>query len=85
MSGGEAAVAFFVFGGAFFVLRPLAAALAKRIAGDVPARRPDDDVSASVLAELRDLREDVSALAERVDFTERLLARQRDAARLPPA
>jgi hypothetical protein len=85
MSGGEAAVVFFMFGGALYVLRPVATALAKRIAGDVPVRRPDDDVSESVLADLRDLREDVSALAERVDFTERLLARQRDAARLPPA
>jgi hypothetical protein len=78
----EVLVIAFIFGGAFFVLRPIAAALAKRIAGDGPARRQDHEVSEAVLSELQTLREDVSALAERVDFTERLLARQRDVERL---
>ncbi len=71
-----------VFGGGAYVLVPIARAIAKRIAGEVPARRQEGDLGESVLAELQDLRGEVSALAERVDFTERLLARQRDAERL---
>jgi len=80
----EVLLMFLVFGGGFYVLRPLAAALAKRIAGDVPARRQDSELNETVLAELQGLREEVSSLAERVDFTERLLAKQRDADRLSP-
>ena len=82
MSGGEAAMVLFIFGGGFYVLRPIAAALAKRIAGEVPRPSQDDDVNEAVLGELRDLRQEVSSLAERVDFTERLLSKQRDADRL---
>jgi len=78
----EAAVAFLVFGGGFYVLRPIVAALAKRIAGETPRR--DDELHDTVLGELRELREEMSALAERVDFTERMLAKQRDADRLAP-
>ena len=75
---------FLVFGGGgFYIIRPLAAALAKRISGDVPSRR-DPELDDAVLTELRTLREEMSALAERVDFTERMLARQRDADRLAP-
>jgi hypothetical protein len=40
--------------------------------------------SGEVLAALDDLRREVAELAERVDFTERLLAKQRDAERLGP-
>jgi hypothetical protein len=36
----------------------------------------------AVQSELQRLREDVDQLAERVDFTERLLAKQRDAPRI---
>jgi ubiquinone biosynthesis protein UbiJ len=83
VSGPEAVVAFFFFGGSFWVLRPLAGALAKRIGGEVhPARNPETDDA--VLSELQRLREDVDQLAERVDFTERLLAKQREAPRVGP-
>jgi hypothetical protein len=75
---------FIVFGGGgFYIVRPLAAALAKRIAGEVPPRR-DPELDDAVLTELRALREEMGALAERVDFTERMLAKQRDADRLAP-
>lgn len=84
MSPPEAALGFLFFGGLFYVLRPIAAAVARRIGGEVPPRRTDDDGNEAVLSELRELREDVSSLAERVDFTERLLARQREAERLAP-
>lgn len=83
MSGEEAVLAFFIFGGGFWVLRPLAGALAKRIGGDVhPPREPEADEA--VQSELQRLREDVDQLAERVDFAERLLTKQRDAQRIGP-
>ena len=80
MSGEEAVLGIFFFGGVFWVLAPLARAVSKRIAGEVP--RPKNVADDAVLAELQQLREDVNELAERVDFTERLLAKQGEAARL---
>ena len=83
MSGEEAALVFFIFGGGFWVLRPLAGALAKRIGGEVPhPKAPEMDEA--VLSELQQLRQDVNDLAERVDFAERLLAKQREPGRLGP-
>lgn len=83
MSGEEAVVALFVFGGGFWVLRPLAGALAKRISGEAATpRAPEPDEA--VLSELHQLRQDVNELAERVDFAERLLAKQKEAGRLAP-
>ena len=83
MSGPETIAALMFFGGAFWVLRPIAGALAKRIGGEVspaPKAEPDE----AVLTELQTLRQDVNDLAERLDFAERLLAKQRDVARLAP-
>jgi hypothetical protein len=83
MSGEEAVLAFFIFGGGFWVLAPIARAVSKRIAGEVPPARtaePDD----AVLGELHQLRQDVNDLAERVDFAERLLAKQKETGRLAP-
>lgn len=81
MSGQEAVVALVFFGGVFWVLRPVAGALAKRIGGEVhPPRAPE--VDEAVHAELQQLREDVDQLAERLDFAERLLARQREQPRI---
>jgi len=71
------------FGGAFWVLRPIAGALAKRIGGEVPPA-PKAEPDEAVLTELQTLRQDVNDLAERLDFAERLLAKQRDVARLAP-
>ena len=83
MSGEEAVVALFIFGGGFWVLRPLAGALAKRIGGEVPPHKvPETDEG--VMSELQQLRQDVNELAERVDFTERLLAKQKESSRLAP-
>jgi len=66
------------------VIRPVAAAIAKRIAGE--HRRPGMDAAErdEILAELQQVREEVAELAERMDFAERLLAKQSDAGRLPP-
>ena len=75
--------------GGFFAwmisLSPLGKALAERLRhGPVPAAAsgPEREDLASAVD---DLRREVAELAERVDFTERLLARQKDAERvLPP-
>ena len=79
-----AVFAFFVFAGGFWVLRPVAAALAKRIAGEHRRPVPDPQERDALATEVQQLREDVTELQERVDFAERLLARQRDVQRIGP-
>jgi hypothetical protein len=85
VSGPEAILAFTVVGGTLWVLRPVATAIAKRIAGE--HRRPDADREErdDLRAELQQVREELGELAERMDFAERLLAKQRegDPPRLP--
>jgi len=81
MSGQEAVVALVFFGGVFWVLRPVAGALAKRIGGEVHLQHPAE-VDEAVQSELQRLREDVDQLAERVDFAERLLSKQRETPRV---
>src|SRR5438876_4734865 len=78
MNGPEAVAAFMFFGGTFWVLRPVAAAVAKRIAGE--HRKPGIDPAErdEILNELQQVREEVAELAERMDFAERLLAKPRD-------
>lgn len=68
-----------VFGGVMVVLRPLAAALAERIRR--PAVPPGEDQH-ELVDEVRAMRQELAELAERVDFTERLLARKSEAARI---
>ena len=69
-----------VVGGLVFVVRPLVGAIAKRIAGDHQRPGLDSAERDEILNELQAVRQEVSDLAERVDFTERLLARhQQDA------
>ncbi len=81
-----------IFGGGSAVLlsiTPVGKAIAARILGRKAAA--DDEGTAEELKELRreveDLRhvgEQMSELGERVDFLERLVAKQREAERLPP-
>lgn len=71
-----------VFGGAFWVLRPIAAAVAKRIGGEHRPARDDGGEREQIITELQELRHEVGELAERVDFTERLLAREREVEKL---
>ena len=85
MNPGEAMAAIIVLGGGiWFVARPIAAAIARRIAGEV--RRSAEELTPAVINELQEemanLRHEVAELAERVDFTERLLARQQESPRL---
>ena len=65
------------------VLRPLVAAISKRIAGE--HRRPGLEPTErdEILTELQEVRAEVAELAERMDFAERLLAKQSGSGRLP--
>ena len=80
---GVLAIIFIFGGGSLFLLAlsPVGRALADRIrhGAHVGPAEPDP----GVLAELEQLRSDVSDLQERVDFAERLLAQKQDGA-LPP-
>jgi hypothetical protein len=73
---GILAVTFIFGGGTAFLLAisPIGKAIAERIRahGAVPMQDPE------LLAEVDALRRDVSELQERVDFTERLLARTQE-------
>ncbi len=75
---------FFVFGGGFWVLRPLAAAIAKRIAGEHRPPLPDPQERDVMAAEVQQLRQEMAEMQERLDFAERLLAKQRGADRIAP-
>lgn len=74
---GILAITFIFGGGTLFLLSvsPVGRAIAERIRshGAVPAQDPE------LIAEVDQLRREVSELQERMDFTERLLAREREA------
>ncbi len=80
---GVLAITLIFGGGTLFLLSlsPVGRAIAERIRsrGAVPARDHE------LLAEVDALRQEVSELHERVDFTERLLANQRTDAKLAGA
>ncbi|MGE5801195.1 MAG: hypothetical protein ACM358_02975 [Gemmatimonadota bacterium] len=82
-----------LFGGlTLFLLSmsPVGKALAARISGK-KAMLEDEEIAALVkdlrgeLDEMQHLPEQMSELGERVDFLERMVAKQREAERLPPA
>lgn len=77
MNPPEVAALFAVVGAFVFVIRPVVAAIAKRISGE--HRRPglEPDEREEILAELQQVRHEVAELAERMDFAERLLAQPR--------
>ena len=80
---GVLAITFIFGGGTLFLLSisPVGKAIAERIRnqGALPMRDPE------LLAEVDALRQEVSELHERVDFTERLLANQKSDAKLAGA
>jgi hypothetical protein len=67
--------------GAAVLAFPLVRALSERIRPRVDHGIKDELVGMrdDVLTELRDMRREIAELGERVDFTERLLAKHRDA------
>lgn len=71
-----------IFGGGTLVaisFSPVGRAIAERIRGRTADPGPDP----AVYEELERMRGEMAELQERVDFTERLLARSREQARLP--
>lgn len=89
---GVLAIIFIFGGGTLFLLAisPVGRAFAERIRSQSGAALPDavrrdlDDLQSKVLAEVQQLRTEVSELGERMDFAERLLAKSRDAQRIGP-
>ena len=81
---GVLAIIFIFGGGTLFLLSvsPIGKAYAERIRSKTHELAPPDP---QVLAELDELRGQVSELHERVDFAERLLAERREGQQLPPA
>ena len=90
---GLVAVILLFGGGTLFLLAisPIGKALAARITGKKGAVADDDETAEELkdlrreVEEMRHLPEQLSELGERVDFLERLVAKQREAERLPPA
>jgi len=88
---GILAIVFIFGGGSLFLLAisPVGRAIATRIQGGGPAS--DDTVARleashqAVLEEMDVLRRDVGEMQERLDFTERVLAQQRQHTALPGA
>lgn len=81
---GVLAIIFIFGGGTLFLLAvsPIGKAYAERIRSRTHELAPPDP---QVLAELDELRGQISELHERVDFAERLLAERREGQQLPPA
>jgi len=74
--------------GGFFLwmisLSPVGKAYAEKVRGGSKARGTEVEGREEIREALDQLRHEVAELAERVDFTERLLAKQREADRLAP-
>src|SRR2546422_11572499 len=74
--------------GGFFVwmiaLSPLGKAYAEKVRGGAKAADGEIEGRGGILAALDQLRHEGAELAERVDFTERLLGKQREGGRRPP-
>ena len=88
---GLVAVVLLFGGGTLFLLSisPVGKALAARITGKKSVAE-DDEIAEEVkelrreVDDMRHLTEQMNELGERVDFLERLVAKQREAERLPP-
>jgi len=89
---GALAIVLIFGGGTLFLLAisPVGRAIAERIrrpgGGALPedVRGELDELRSELTGEVHQLRTEVSELSERMDFAERLLAKQRDADRLAP-
>jgi hypothetical protein len=83
MSGPEAIMAAAVFGAGMWLLSPIARAAAERL-----RPRPDAGLDTGrqdeLTGQVERLQQDVFELQERLDFAERMLAKQRDSQRIGP-
>ena len=78
-------LALFLFmGGCFWLLNPFFRALAKKLEGKTTDVRALEQMRDELLGEVDGLRQDVSQLSERLDFTERMLAKQQEPPRVGP-
>ena len=76
---------FFFMGGCFWILNPFFRALARKLEGKTTDVRALEQVRDELLGEVDALRQDVAQIGERLDFTERMLAKQQqDPARIGP-
>ena len=75
---------FLFMGGCFWVVNPFFRALARKLEGKTTDVRALEQVRDELLGEVDGLRQDVAQLSERLDFTERMLAKQQDPSRLGP-
>jgi hypothetical protein len=81
-----------IFGGGTLValaMSPIGRAIGARISGQAAAGSSDElkslrESQESLATELDTARQDIAELQERLDFTERMLARRRDDPALPP-
>ena len=76
---------------ATWLLTPIVRGLGERLRGGAPGaaelQKLRDDIQGlrdDLLAEQQQQRHELTDVVERLDFAERLLAKQRDAARIPP-
>ena len=69
--------------GSVWILRPVGRAIARKIEGQaVTDARALETMRDELLGEMDGLRQDVAQLSERLDFTERMLAKQQPDPRL---
>lgn len=81
----EEVVAFMAFmAGIFLITRPLVGALARRISREPAPPAVADGAVEDLRADLEDAHRRLAGLEERVDFAERMLAKQREPERLVP-
>ena len=84
-SEGVAVLFFVTIVGGFVLLYPLVRALAERLRSRPEAGKEELlALREDVVQELQQMQREVAELGERMDFTERLLAKQREAERLAP-
>lgn len=76
---------FMALAGSVWILRPVGRAIAKKIEGSGSAGPHQvDQMRDELLGEMDGLRQDVAQLSERLDFTERMLAKQQEQPRVGP-
>jgi Tfp pilus assembly protein PilO len=83
VSGPEAIMAAAVFGGGIWLLSPIARAAAERLRPRHAAAL-DAGHQEELAVQVERLQQDMIELQERLDFAERMLAKQRDLDRLAP-
>jgi len=78
-------LALFLFmGGCFWVVNPFFRALARKLEGKTTDVRALEQMRDELLGEVDGLRQDLSQLSERLDFAERMLAKQQEPPRVGP-